>query len=122
MRILLIILGTICLSLALIGIAIPLLPTTPLLLLAATLYSRSSPRLYERLINSKHLGGYIRQFREHRAITIRTKVVILVMLWGIMLWRVVTIHLLWLQITLPLVAIVVTWHILSFKTLKLPRK
>ncbi len=118
MRILFIILGTLSLALAMVGIAIPLLPTTPLLLLSAALYSKSSPKLYNRLINSKHLGGYIRQFREHRAITLHTKVVILTMMWGIMLWRVLTIPHLWLQILLPVVGIVVTLHILSFKTLK----
>ncbi len=119
MRVLLITLGSICVVLAMMGIVVPLLPTTPFLLLAAALYSRSSPKLYAKLMNSKHLGVYIRQFREHKALTIRTKVVMLTMLWGLMFWRIYMMHdKLWVVALLLLIAVAVTWHILSFKTLK----
>ena len=73
MKYLLIILGSICLMLGIIGIFLPLLPTTPFLLLAAALYFRSSERLYQWLIQQKHLVSYIRNFREFRAIPLRAK-------------------------------------------------
>ena len=63
MKILLTILGLLSLTLGVIGIFVPLLPTTPFLLLAATCFLKSSKTLYEKLINSKHLGQYIRDYR-----------------------------------------------------------
>ena len=50
------------LALGIIGIFLPLLPTTPFLLLTAALYFRGSPRLYQWLLNHKCLGPYIRNF------------------------------------------------------------
>ena len=64
-----IILGTVSLALGIIGIFLPLLPTTPFLLLTAALYFRGSPRLYQWLLNHKCLGPYIRSFRENKAST-----------------------------------------------------
>ncbi|MFR9650291.1 MAG: YbaN family protein [Rikenellaceae bacterium] len=119
MRILFIILGSLCVVLAMMGLVVPLLPTTPFLLLASALFYRSSPRLYDKLMNSKYLGRYIRQFREHKALTVHTKVGMLTMLWGLMTWRIIIMHdNLWLCIALGVIAIAVTWHILSFKTLR----
>ena len=69
MKILYTIVGTTSLILGIIGIFLPLLPTTPFLLLTAAMYFRSSPRLYYWLIQQKYLGSYIRNFREHKAIT-----------------------------------------------------
>ena len=65
MRYLLMVLGSVALALGVAGIFLPLLPTTPFLLLAAALYFRSSPQLYEWLLSHKHLGPYIRNFREN---------------------------------------------------------
>ena len=67
----------VALVLGLAGIFVPLLPTTPFLLLAAALWVRSSPRLYGWLVSHRRrLGPYIRQFREHRAIPLRAKVLL----------------------------------------------
>ena len=68
MKTLYIALGTLSLALGILGIFLPLLPTTPFLLLTAALYFKSSPRLYNWLLNQKHLGPYIRNFRENKAI------------------------------------------------------
>ena len=68
MKTLYIALGTLSLALGILGIFLPLLPTTPFLLLTAALYFKSSPRLYNWLLNHKHLGPYIRNFRENKAI------------------------------------------------------
>ena len=70
MKTLYIALGTLSLALGILGIFLPLLPTTPFLLLTAALYFKSSPRLYNWLLNQKHLGPYIRNFRENNAIPV----------------------------------------------------
>ena len=114
MKTLCIILGSISLALGILGIFLPLLPTTPFLLLTAALYFKGSPRLYNR-----HFGPYIRNFRENKAIPLRAKVISLVLMWGTMLYCIFfLIPLLWVKILLGLIAAGVTYHILSFKTLR----
>ena len=119
MKALYILFGTLSLILGIIGIFLPLLPTTPFLLLTAALYVRSSPRLYNWLLHQKYLGNYIRNFRENKAIPLRAKVISLVLMWGTMLYCIFfLIPLLWVKILLGLIAAGVTYHILSFKTLR----
>ena len=114
-----IILGTVSLTLGIIGIFLPLLPTTPFLLLTAALYFRGSPRLYQWLLNHKCLGPYIRNFRENKAIPLRAKIISLLLMWGTMVYCIFClIPLTEIKIVLFLVAVGVTWHILSFKTLR----
>ncbi|MFI3302459.1 MAG: YbaN family protein [Rikenellaceae bacterium] len=120
MKALFIILGTISLVLGVVGIVLPLLPTTPFLLLSATLYLHSSPKLYVWLISSKYLGAYIRDYKENRAIPFSSKIVIITILWASLtyciFWVVSTI--LWAQILLSLVGVGVTWHVLTLRTKK----
>lgn len=120
MKHLFIIVGTLSLGLGILGIFLPLLPTTPLLLLAAALYVRSSPRLYEWLINHPRLGSYIRNFREHRAIPLRVKVVSVSLVWLTIGYCIVAVvdRWWWAQLLMALLAAAITWHILSFATLK----
>ena len=120
MKIFLIILGTISFSLAVAGIFLPLLPTTPLLLLAAALWLKSSDRLYNWLINHKIFGEYIQNFRTHRAIPLKVKIYAVSMVWitiGYCIFAVVDKYW-WAQLLMALLAVAITWHILSYKTLK----
>jgi uncharacterized membrane protein YbaN (DUF454 family) len=57
------------------GLVLPLVPTTPFLLLAAFAFARSSPRLHDWLVNHPRLGPPIADWRAHRAISRRTKVI-----------------------------------------------
>lgn len=119
MKTLCIIIGTISLGLGILGIFLPLLPTTPFLLLTAALYFRGSPRLYQRLLDHRLLGPYIRNYRENKAIPLRAKVISLLLMWGTMLYCIFfLIPLVWVKILMFLIAAGVTYHILSFKTLK----
>ena len=119
MKVFMIIAGTVCLVLGIIGIFIPLLPTTPFLLLSAAAYLRGSERLYNWLTNHKYLGTYIRNYREHKAIPLRAKTVSISLLWGTIGYCIMFLSVpVWVKIILGCVAIGVTWHILSFKTLK----
>ncbi|MBQ8520901.1 MAG: YbaN family protein [Bacteroides sp.] len=118
MKILLILLGSLSLVLGIVGIFLPILPTTPFLLLSAALFFRNSPRLYDWLLHQKYLGTYIRNFREHRAIPLRAKIVSVSLVWITLLYCAVTIPTLWLRVLFIVLAGGITWHILSYKTLK----
>lgn len=111
--------GCIFLVLAVAGIFLPLLPTTPFLLLSAACYVRSSQQLYNWLMNNKLLGKYIRNYREGNGITLRAKMLAIAMLWGTILYSaLVVVKLLIVKIILILIAAGVTVHLISLKTYK----
>ena len=70
-----------CVALGVLGMFLPILPTTPFLLLAAACFSRSSSRFYNWLLTNRWCGTYIRNYREGRGIELRHKVVTLLLLW-----------------------------------------
>ena len=74
---LLIIVGCLSLGLGIIGMFLPVLPTTPFLLLSAGCFLRSSKSLYDWLLNHKYFGEYIKDFIEHRAISKKIKITIM---------------------------------------------
>lgn len=114
------IIGTISLALGLLGIALPVLPTTPFLLLTAYCYLRSAPNWHKRLLASKHLGPYIRNFQENKCIPVRIKVYAISMLWlTIGTSAIFFVQLWWVRLLLLVVAIGVTWHILSYPSNRL---
>jgi uncharacterized protein len=118
-KILLIISGTISLALGIAGIILPLIPTTPLLLLAAACYVRSSDRLYQWLIHNKYFGHYIVNYREGRGIPLRAKVIGVTVLWvSISYTTLFVVPLLFVKILLVLVASYFTWFMLRIKTLE----
>jgi hypothetical protein len=110
--------GVLSVALAMLGIFVPLLPTTPFLLLAASCFLRSSERLYQWLITHPVLGSYVKNYWEHRAITKHTKVGILILLWATIGYGVIgLVQSLVLRAILVFIAIGVTIHVLSLKTL-----
>jgi len=111
------ILGLISLGLGILGIFVPLLPTTPFLLLSAALFMKSSKRLYNWLINHKYLGVYIQNYLHHKTISKKSKITSLSLLWITIIISVLFfIDKLIIKIVLLAIAIAVTIHILSFKS------
>lgn len=115
---LLIVLGTISLGLGALGVAVPVLPTTPFLLIALACYLRSSQRLYDWLIHHKIFGTYLYQYVTYRAVPRTTKVVALIVLWAGLITSALLVHLLYVHLILLAVGIVVNIHILTLKTLE----
>ena len=120
MRVFLVVIGATSFVLGVVGIFLPMLPTTPFLLLSAAAWVKASPQLYTWLLNHKVFGEYIRNYREHRAIPLRVKITSVVLVWltiGYCILRVVN-EWWWAQLLMALLAAAISWHILSFKTLK----
>lgn len=119
-RVFLIITGWIFVSLGVIGIFLPVMPTTIFLILAAACFARSSERFYLWLINNKHLGKLIRNYRKYGGMPVRAKVIaILMMNVAIGYSALFAVDLLWVKIVLFAIAVSVTIYILSIKTLRI---
>lgn len=114
---LLIFLGSVALTLGMIGIVLPILPTTPFLLLASFCYLRSSKQLYQWLINHKLLGPVIKNYMVHKAVTKRAKTCALIFLWISLIVSSVLIFNIYLSLLLASIGIGVSIHLLSLKTL-----
>jgi len=113
---LLVALGSVALGFGVLGIFLPLLPTTPLLLLAAACYTRGSPRLNRWLLSHPTLGRYISDYREGRGMTAKAKAVSLSLLWlgcGASAWALPQT---WVRLLLLAVVVGVTWHLVRLKT------
>ena len=80
-RSLLIIAGTLCVALGALGVLLPVLPTTPFLLLAAFCYGRSSDRFYRKLVSNRIFGKYLQNYREGRGIPMQQKIITILLLW-----------------------------------------
>jgi hypothetical protein len=112
-----IILGSLFLTLGIIGIFLPVLPTTPFLLLTSFFYLKSSKKLHNWLINHKVFGEYIYNYITYKGVKKKDKIKSLILLYltlSISFYLVDIIH---VRIFLILVAIGVTIHILKLKTL-----
>lgn len=114
-RILLISAGLLATSLGIIGIFLPLLPTTPFLLLAAVLFSKSSERLHSWLLKSKYLSAYINHYRNGGGVSRAIKIRSISVLWFFLVLTMILSGKLWLVLLLLLVGSAVTWHILSLR-------
>ncbi len=111
--------GTLFVGLGILGIFLPILPTTPFLLLAAACYARGSQRFHRWLLNHRYLGSYIRNYREGRGLTLRAKAFTLLLLWITLSYSAfVAVDLMPVKVILLAIAAGVTWHLLSLPTLR----
>ncbi|MEX1377847.1 MAG: YbaN family protein [Eubacteriales bacterium] len=111
-------LGTLSLVIGVIGIFVPLLPTTPLLLLSAYCYLKSSEKRYNRLMNSNHLGKYIKNYMEHRSVTKKAKYITLIILWVSLTASIIIVNIFYVRLLLLIVGIVVSIHLILLRTLE----
>jgi uncharacterized membrane protein YbaN (DUF454 family) len=113
----LIALGFVSLVTGVVGIFLPLIPTTGPLLLAAVCFDRSSPRFHSWLMNNRYLGGYIKNYREGRGLPMMQKVCTIGLLWTTITISIVfAVNAWWGRALLAAVAIGVTWHVASLPT------
>lgn len=108
--------GWLCVGLGVIGIFLPVLPTTPFLLLAAACFVRSSQRFYVWLVMHPRLGPWFRDYLEGNGIPLKGKVYAIATMWlsiGVSCWLV---PLPWARIGMLASATLVTLYILRLKT------
>ena len=118
-RTILIIAGTISLVLGIVGIFLPILPTTPFLLLSAACYARGSDRFYSWLLCNKFVGNYIKNYRDGMGVALRIKIITLSFLWAtILISALFVVSNISIRIILIIIAIGVTLHIATIKTMK----
>lgn len=115
--------GSLSVGLGVIGIFIPLLPTTPFLLLASACYFRSSEKHYQWLLSNRLFGSYIKNYQEGKGVPFKLKIFIILLLWltiGYSVFFIVSSLL--LKAVLIIIAIAVTIHIFIIKTYKKRKK
>lgn len=113
----LIFVGTVCVGLGVLGMFLPLMPTTVFLLLAAYCYSRSSDRFHNWLLGNRFLGKYISSYKSGSGISVRQKISTIIVLWlsiGVSIWLLAASF--WPTLLLLAVALGVTTHLLWIKT------
>lgn len=118
-RISLIASGALCVALGVLGMFLPVLPTTPFLLIAAYCFARSSDRFYRWLMNNRLCGRYIRNYREGRGIPLKQKALTISLLWlTIVFSAAVAVSEWWARLVLLAIAAGVTVHIVKIRTCK----
>ena len=108
--------GTVCVALGVLGMFLPLLPTTVFLLMAAYCYSRSSERFHTWLLTNRWFGPYISNYKSGKGISLRQKISTISILWvsiGVSIWLVGGF---WITLLLLAIAVGVTIHLLWIKT------
>jgi len=111
--------GSLCVGLGILGIFLPLLPTTPLLLLAAACYARSSEKFHAWLLHNRWFGDYVSNYLEGKGVPLRVKALSLSLLWMTIGYSAVfAVRTLLVRVILILIALGVTAHILSIRNLR----
>ncbi|WP_187114581.1 YbaN family protein [Fusobacterium necrophorum] len=101
-----------------IGIFLPLLPTTPFILLSAFCFQKSSERFHQWILNSPIFGKYIRDYQEQKGITLKNKIVAITFMALGMLFSAYKVPNTYMRISLAVIFIAVSYHIWKIKTLK----
>lgn len=110
--------GWVALILGVIGLLLPIMPTTPFIILAAMCFSISSPRFYNRLRKLPYFGAYVENYKTKQGVPLKNKILMLIFLWTGISVSAILIAKTWSTVLLTLVGIGVTIHILCLKTRK----
>lgn len=116
---LLIIAGWFFVGLGIIGIFLPVMPTTAFLILAAACFAKSSEKFYNKLLNNKYLGKYIRDYLEHRSMPLRAKIIAIIMINTVIGYSAFfAVETAWVKVLLVIIAVSLTIYLISIKTIR----
>ena len=110
--------GTLFLAIGIVGIAVPVLPTTPFLLLTAGCYARGSRRFYNWFINNRLFGKFLLDYREGRGIPFWVKFGTVFLLWTGLAVSAILMSDAWVSLVLFIIGIGVSVHIAMLKSQK----
>ena len=111
--------GTVFLLLGGVGVFLPILPTTPLLLLSAACYYKSSNRMHYWLLTNRWFGRYLRNYTEGKGISLKAKLFTTSLLWVLIIYSIFfVVNILLIQLVLVSIAIGVTIHLIKLPTLQ----
>ncbi|WP_245711658.1 YbaN family protein [Gracilibacillus ureilyticus] len=102
----------------LIGIIVPILPTTPLIILAAFCFGKSSPTLHNWLVTNRYFGHYITDYQKGLGVPLRIKLFAILVVWVSVIFTLLIIPLLFVKVFMLIVAASVTVFILTSPLLK----
>ncbi len=119
LRLLLIFVGWLSVVLGVIGIFLPIMPTTPFLLLAAACFVRTSPKFYQWLVGHPRLGKYLVYYLEGKGIPLKAKIYTIALITISMSITTYLVPVMAVKILLPLVGVLVALYIVRQPTLEL---
>ncbi|MDR3063540.1 MAG: YbaN family protein [Methanobrevibacter sp.] len=108
--------GTIFLSIGTVGIFVPVLPSTPFVIVAALFYGKSSERAEKWIMRNKYFASYIKNYKEKIGIPKDVKIKSLVFLWFMLILSMIFTNKLMITIVLMVIGILVSLHIYLLKT------
>jgi len=111
--------GTVFLILGGVGVFLPILPTTPFLLLSAACYFKSSERMHHWMLNNRLFGDYLRNYSKGKGISSKAKLFTISLLWVLITFSMIyAVNNIIVQLVLTSIAIGVTIHVINLPTLK----
>jgi uncharacterized membrane protein YbaN (DUF454 family) len=119
-KMILLISGWLLIAVAAVGVVLPVLPTTPFIIVAALCFSLSSEKMYKFLLNNRFFGPYIENYKTKQGVTAAHKARAIITLWVLLIISAAVTRILWLLLLLFAVGITVTVHLLLIKTKRKP--
>jgi uncharacterized membrane protein YbaN (DUF454 family) len=110
--------GLLSVALGTLGMFLPLLPTVPFLLLAVFCFAKSSPAWAAKILYHPFIGKPLREWLRYRGVRKKDKIFSIAFLWVSISVSMFFVAVLWVRLLLFVVAVAVTLHLLSFKTIK----
>ena len=109
--------GTIFMVLGGVGIVLPILPTTPFLLLSLACYYKSSKRMHNWMLNNKWFGSYLRNYVEGKGLSLKAKLFTISLLWILIGYSICfVLNIVVIQIVLFVIAVGVSIHVIKLPT------
>jgi uncharacterized membrane protein YbaN (DUF454 family) len=117
-RLIFLVCGHLSVILGIIGAVLPVVPSTPFMILAAYCYSKSSPKLHQKILNLPHVGSHVRDWEDHGLISVKAKILSIFLL-GIMIgFSIYLLKVVWLKIMLAVIALAISTFIFSRPSVK----